>query len=260
VTGFGKTQIDRLQRYVRGLRKDPALSPIISSINSSGEAYIFGGAPRDVAFLGSAYVNDLDIFVSGRIDSEAIARLAGEIRSTNFGGLRIATGTHDIDLWELSKSYAFRFDSQSFVSVERLLKTVCFSTDSIAVSLKSGRVFKNTIFDRSFRSRRLDFVVHPDREEAVVAARIARLVLKLNMTLTPAVASYFVSCVESLGSEQIINAESRWKSRRLLNEIAIEQVLAEIRTSVDKAFERLRNEGVDGVGQLARLSINESLK
>jgi hypothetical protein len=232
---------DKLRRYVRLLGEQPGLAPLVREINAVGEAYIFGGAARDVVFAGKKLVNDLDIVVSGKIDPEMLSKFSEQVRRTNFGGYRIHTGEYEVDLWEIQNSYAFRFDSPSIISVHKLLDTVCFSTDAIAVSLESGRVFKSKAFDESLRSRRLDFVVPPSKFEPVVAARIARLVLKLKLEMTPSVASYFVPCVEKFGISAVIDSESRWKDRRMLNEIRMEQVRTELRLAISKAFEMARN-------------------
>lgn len=232
----------RLRAYVRALNNDEALSPFINSLNRVGEAYLFGGAPRDVSFVGRRLVNDLDIFVSGPIDYEEVSRVSKIVKKTNFGGLRLLVGPYDVDVWELSKSHAFKYDAASYVSVTNLLKSVCFSTDGIAVSLESGSVIKTTAFTKSLEHQRLDFVVPPSKIEPVVGARIARLVLKLHLELTPSVASYFVRCAEEFGVSSLIDAESRWGHRRILNEFSVEQVKNEIEVAIKKAFRIIKME------------------
>ncbi|TYT24964.1 hypothetical protein FZO89_00975 [Luteimonas viscosa] len=233
--------VDKLRRYTRKLKKTDPLGSVIRQWNSHGEAYLFGGAPRDIAFGASKLVNDLDVFVSGPLATDEIGAQASLLKRTNFGGYRFLVGGYEVDAWELSKSYAFRFDASSFVSVRNLLGTVCFSTDGIAVSLKTGRVLASSAFITSLADRRLDFVVPPQKLEPIFGARIARLAFKLDLELTPAVASYFVKCVEEFGISKIIDAESRWGERRILNEIAMEQVRLDIREAVRRAYEQLND-------------------
>ncbi|WP_242102496.1 hypothetical protein [Lysobacter sp. M2-1] len=237
------SQVDgRLRRYVLALKKHDGLASFIQSINSFGEAYIFGGAARDVAFVGQGVVNDLDIIVSGGIDLEELNKFSESWHRTNFGGLRGVVGRFDVDIWDLRKSYAFRYDSSSFISVRNLLNTVCFSTDGIAVSLKSGRSITSPAFDRAFSSKRLDFIVPPTKPEPVVAARIARLMMKLELELTPSVASYFISCYETFGVSELIKAESRWGGKRMLNEVSIELIKADIDNAIRSVYRRLADE------------------
>lgn len=226
---------ERLRRFVRRLKKDDDLERFIAILNGPGEAYLFGGAPRDVAFGLGRRIHDLDIFVSGPIDAEEISRYSKFIRKTNFGGLRLVVGKFEVDAWELDKSYAFRMDASAHVSARALLNSVCFSTDGIAVSLKTGRSIITPEFMSSLADRRLDFIVEPKQIEAVVGVRIARLALKLELELTPAVANYFVRCVEEKGVSLLIDAESRWGEHRMLNEISVEQVRTELEEAILKA-------------------------
>lgn len=232
----------KLRRYVLSLKKHDELSTFIQFLNRSGEAYIFGGAPRDVAFVGRRIVNDLDIIVSGDLDSKAVEQFSEVARRTNFGGLRVSIGRFDVDIWELRKSYAFRFDSSDFISVRNLLGTVCFSTDGIAVSLKSGRTIKSSAFEKALQLKLLDFIVPPPELKAVVAARIARLMLKLDLELTPAVASYFIQSYEEFGAPALIEAEARWGERRILNEVSVELIKVEIWNAVKRAYQQLRGD------------------
>ncbi len=125
----------------------------------------------------------------------------------------------DVDAWELQKSYPFIRGLSPHVSVLNLLRSVCFSTDGVAVSLKSGRTIRTVVFDESLDSRSLNFVVMPQKLEATVATRIARLSLKLNVSPTDAVAKYFLACVNEFGMNKLIIAENRWGTHRMLNEL-----------------------------------------
>jgi hypothetical protein len=226
---------ERLRRYVRLLKKDDNVSRFLKSIGKNGEPFLFGGAVRDVAFSGKRAVNDLDIFVSGWISEESLVETGSQVRKTNFGGYRLSVGQYDVDVWELERSRAFQWVAPSFISVSGLLKTVCFSTDAIAISLVDGRVIKSPDFSWSFEHDTLAFVAPPSKLDALVATRIARVSLKLGLDLSPIVASYFSKCVETFGSKEIVDAERRWGAKRFLNEIAVEEVRAKILSTVDRA-------------------------
>lgn len=219
---------ERLRRFIRALKKRDELSGFFNALNYGGEAFLFGGAPRDVAFGMGSKVHDLDIFVSGPIDLDEIGRFSSFARRTNFGGLRLFVGSFEVDAWELDKSYAFRARGSSFISSRNLLHSVCFSTDGVAVSLKSGRVTFTSSFRKSLEDRLLNFVVKPIDLEPVVGARIARLALKLDLGLSFPVATYFRECLEVYGRDGLVDAELRWGDHRILNHLLIAQLEARI--------------------------------
>lgn len=230
---------DRLRRFVAYLKKNDELSAFLNEQNRGGEAFLFGGAPRDVLFSTPSKVNDLDIFVSGFL--QIGPELEGAKR-TKFGGLRARIGPFDVDIWSLEDSAAFRRTSASIINVRELLKTVCFSTDAIAVSTANrGSIVALPIFLESLERRRLDFVREPQTLEPVYCTRIARLVLKLGLLPTPWVASYFIRGIEEFGVEEVLNAERRWGDRQILNPISIEEVRAMIANEISKVV------GVAGV-------------
>lgn len=235
---------ERLRRYVRALKKRDELWGFFNALNYSGEAFLFGGAPRDVAFGFRNKVHDLDIFVSGPIDLDKISRFSSITRRTNFGGLRLFVGSFEVDAWELDKSFAFRANASNFISVRNLLHSVCFSTDGVAVSLKTGGVTVTPAFSKSLDDRVLDFVTKPAELEPVVGARIARLALKLDLALSLSVAAYLRGCLESFGNNGLIAAEARWGEHRMLNELLIAQLEARICNQASmSAFQELERLG-----------------
>jgi hypothetical protein len=227
---------ESLRRYIRALRKRDGLGPFFDVLNESGEAYLFGGAPRDVAFGARKDVHDLDIFVSGVIDLERVARFSA-VRKNRFGGLRLYVARMDVDAWELQKSYTFIYGMSPHVSILNLLRSVCFSTDGIAVSLKSGRLINTIEFSNSVSLRNLDFVVRPRKLDSVVAARIARLSLKLDLLPSRSVARYFLDCLAETGVEKLISIESRWGRHRILNDILVEQIRSKFSEPIHEPIE-----------------------
>lgn len=227
---------ERLRRFVRKLKKSDELASFIGALNSTGEAYLFGGAPRDVAFGVGHQVNDLDIFVSGPISAELLSSYSYFVRRTNFGGFRLYVGRFEVDAWELSKSYAFVSGRAPYISAGALLETVCFSTDGIAISLKTSRIATSRAFQSSLAERKLDFVMAPATLDALVCARIARLALKLDLALSEAVGGYFLRGIDVMGVPAVIASESKWEGKRMLNELAIEQIKASVTLSTTKGY------------------------
>lgn len=228
---------EKLRRYVRKLKKFDSLGSLISHLNASGEAYIFGGAPRDVSFVSPRVVSDLDIVFSGQLDMDDLRVYGSGISRTKLGGYRFRCGNYDVDLWELSRSAAFEHSESPNISLPRLLETVVFSTDGICVSLKNGKTFTSRAFKRTFETRRLYFVREPSVMEPKWAVRIGRLALSLNLDLSPAVASYFIQVLEEFGAQKLIDAESSWDGRRLLNEFSLQEIRRNVMASVDDAMD-----------------------
>lgn len=210
--------LDRLRTVVRSLKKDDSVGALLNSCNSVGEAYLFGGQVRD-ALLGSAGAfGDVDIFVSGPLNPEFAERVARVYRRTNFGGMRLVVGRYDVDIWELAKSDAFRYERGLEKNIKGLLSTVCFSTDAVAVSLVNGRVLADGSFNRTIKSRVFEFVSAPQSLELLQVVRIGRLCVKNGVTPNLDVGKYFVEGVDKFGIDGLIVAEQKWKGRRVLDE------------------------------------------
>lgn len=210
--------LERLRSVVRLLKKDDSVNALLDSCNSVGEAYLFGGQVRDALLGSTGAFGDVDIFVSGPLNPEFAERVSRIHRRTNFGGMRLVVGRYDLDIWELAKSHAFRFERCPEKNVKGLLSTVCFSTDAVAVSLLSGRVLADRSFNKTASSRVFEFVSKPSSLEILQVVRIARLCVKNAVSPDAEVCQYFVDGVRSFGVDGLVSAEQKWKGRRLLDE------------------------------------------
>lgn len=224
VDGHWRTSVERLQRYARALLKDDTIGELVRSVEHSGEPYLFGGAPRDVAFVGARAVGDIDIFVKGAFDPDVVSAMARHSRRTNFGGYRLLIGRHDVDIWELSSSYAFRFQSNSAITVGGLLNSVCFTTDGLAISLLTRKVTVSEHFERAFRDRILDFVCVPTEPSILVSVRAARLLVKLDLAPSDRLRVFLQTEFEKHGRRALITAEERWQGRRVLDDLSFTQL------------------------------------
>lgn len=216
---------EKLRRFARRLARRDRLGRFLCELKQFGEPYLFGGAPRDVAFGAARSVHDLDIFVSGTVSRSVLEEFCGSVRKTNFGGYRLNVDGYDVDIWELQRSYAFRGGAVA-VSCQNLLRAVCFSTDGVAISLSTRRILVEQSFLESLASRRLSFVNRPAAIEAVVGARIGRLALKLGLELSPDVAAYLDRCADADGWSSVIGAEARWGEHRILTDINLQAIKA----------------------------------
>ncbi|WP_155742278.1 hypothetical protein [Xanthomonas graminis] len=220
--------VERVKRFGGDVARLHVVGDVVRKLNSSGEAYLFGGGARDACFGRSRQVNDLDIVVSGKIDINEPFFCDLEVRRTNFGGYRLNAGCFEMDLWQLDKSLAFVRNPHLSVGISSLLNTVCFTTDSIAMSLSSGEVYASSAFIKSIAERTIGFVARPEGLEPLVAARAIRLLVKLNLLPEADVAAYIRECAESFGVACLISQEGRWKGIQYLNRMSVDAVLSRI--------------------------------
>jgi predicted nucleotidyltransferase len=208
---------EKVRSLVRILEKDDAIAALIKSCNEVGEAFLFGGIVRD-SIMGSTEVfGDLDIFVSGPLDVDFVEKLSRTTRRTNFGGMRLVVGKFDVDIWELPKSYAFRIERSRSVSIPSLLRSVCFSTDAVAVSLVDSRMICSPIFMSTLVTNVLHFVSRPVQPELLQVVRIARLMVKNEVRPDKDVAEFYLRGERAFGRDKLLDAEIKWKGRRVLD-------------------------------------------
>jgi len=229
MNGVSPSAIDRVKRFGREVGRMKVVGDIVDHLNEYGEAYLFGGGARDAFFGRGRSVNDLDVVVSGHIDFNSACFDRIDIRRTNFGGYRFHAGDFEMDVWRLDESYAFRRNPCLPVGIDSLLDTVCFTTDSIAVSLESGSVFLSTAFARAAAHSTLGFVASPEALDPLVAARAARLMLKLGLAPDRHVASYLLMAVESFGVSSLLEQEARWHGVHYLHRMSLDALLYESR-------------------------------
>lgn len=236
---------ERLKRFVRALSKDDAIGALIAVVESTNaEAFAFGGMPRDVLFGGASYFGDIDIFVSGRIDEEQLAKASRIVGRTNFGGLRLLVGKYDVDMWELTRSKVFVDKKTMPVSVPSLLSTVCFSTDAVSISFRDRRIVASHVFWDSLKERRIDFVAAPRTLDILQAVRAARAIAKHSLTPSLRVAQYWGQVVQAHGLTKILKAEEKWNDdRRWLDPILIglvdEKIARVVESAVAESHRRL---------------------
>lgn len=229
--------LERLRFVVRLLKKDDSISALLKASNEVGEAYLFGGLVRDALLGSSGVFGDVDIFVSGPLDEETAERVSRVHRRTNFGGMRLVVGRYDVDIWELAKSAAFRFERGPEKSVRGLLSTVCFSTDAVAVSLLTGRVLADSSFNRTVKTKVFEFVSRPPTLEILQVVRVGRICVKNGVRPDREISRYFVDGVDAFGVGGLIAAEQKWKGRRLLDERIVRILDQWCRASMSSDFD-----------------------
>lgn len=218
--------VERVRRFGGDVARLQVAGEVVRRLNSTGEAYLFGGGARDACFGQSRHVNDLDIVVSGRLDINEPYFCALDVRRTNFGGYRFSAGFYEMDVWQLDESLAFVKNPELSVGIYSLLKTVCFTTDSIAMSLSSGELYTSPAFRNSLAEKTIGFVSRPDGPDPLVAVRAIRLLLKLNLLPEADLGAYIRECANIFGVDRLIAQESRWKGVQYLSKMSVDAVLS----------------------------------
>jgi hypothetical protein len=173
---------------------------------------------RDALFGYKRIFGDLDIFVSGGLDAEAAANISRTSRRTNFGGMRLVVGKFDVDIWELSKSRALSGLKDSDRTINRLLASVCFSTDAVAVSFDSEKVVSSDAFNETLRTGNFKFVVKPQDLDILQVTRAFRISAKTSLMPSLEVCEYLCAGVDKFGVDGLVTAEEKWRGRRVLDE------------------------------------------
>lgn len=216
---------EKVRQFGREVKRLKVVGGIVEHLNLKGEAYLFGGGARDACFGRGRVVNDLDVVVSGKVDFDQACFSGLNVRKTNFGGYRLHAGEYEMDIWQLNESYAFVRDPTLDIGIGSLLNTVCFTTDSIAMSLDSGMVFVSKAFARALARKSIGFLSPPELLDPLVAARALRLILKLDLAPEESLALYLLKCVEIFGVSNVIEQEDKWHGPHYLNRMSLDAVL-----------------------------------
>lgn len=211
-------QVSRLKSVIRLIRKDDSVNLLLQSSRDIGEAFLFGGMVRDALFGYKRVFGDLDIFVSGYLDAEAASKISRVSRRTNFGGMRLVVGKFDVDIWELSKSHALLGLRDSERTIDRLLSSVCFSTDAVAISLDSGKIVSSDPFNETLGTGIFNFVVKPRDVDILQVTRGFRIAAKTSLKPGLDICDYLCAGVDQFGVAGLVAAEGKWRGRRVLDE------------------------------------------
>jgi hypothetical protein len=171
---------------------------------------LFGGAVRDIAFNGAdAMPKDLDLVIADA-EFERIADHIDPLRAmrNSFGGLKIVRSGWRLDIWPITKTWAFVESPTLFANdFCDLPFTTVLSTEAIAVEidLTNGdvaHVHEHGFFE-SIENRTVDLnhSVVPDLLSAAV--RSIHWAARLRFDIAPRAASLILEAVSIYGRHEI---------------------------------------------------------
>ena len=174
------------------------LKPLIEKVARLGRgASLFGGTLRDIMHGGPrACPRDVDVVVA-EMTPELLSYLEPHLRRrTRFGGVEVSLGGWDLDIWQLSETWAFREDMVCGKSFNDLPRTTFLNVQAVVAEIPSStgaeiRLSEHGFF-RAIRQRVLDinFEENPFPEHCLLAALTAAH--SMRFALSPKLASYVV--------------------------------------------------------------------
>jgi hypothetical protein len=196
ITSSGLRKLVRRFFNIRSRRLGSNID-LFNILRESGvEAYIFGGAIRDIAIMGP-YVRprDLDVVVSG-YSGEALERLLEQwiVRRTRFGGFHVRVGHEAFDIWASDDSWAIREFPLFASSPSDLPTTTPFTLEAVVVTAYATTHAGREIWERGFfdalNRRVIELNFEPHQCSSLTFVRAISLAHKTGFGIGPRLASY----------------------------------------------------------------------
>ncbi len=181
------------------------ISSFIQQISEAGEVAIFGGMLRDLALVGNKkFSSDVDLV----IDTTEISRLEKILfrykpKRNAFGGYRIALQKWMVDIWPLSRTWAFYNGYLQGSKLFDLTNTTFFNWDAIVYELNSGLVHCSSNYFQELTSRllKINFAENPNPEGVTI--RALRLLAIREARLSYELAQYVADVIDTVGKEKL---------------------------------------------------------
>lgn len=189
----------------------PELTRLFDRLDKCGTVILFGGVLRDLS-LGTpkAFKSDIDVVVS-ECDERELARVARTYNATTnrFGGYRIALKRGSVDLWPLSRTWAFQVGALSGNQPEDLIKTTFFSWDAIAYVWRSRQIVASERYFEQTCARVVDLQFPDNPNPLGLLVRTLRIIVTKRAALTMRLARFTLMRIEHHSVRQILDAERR---------------------------------------------------
>ena len=197
------------------------LKPLLQEIGRLGQtAFLFGGTLRDLMLRGLSHdPHDVDIVVA-KLTPDLLSYLRPYVRrKTRFGGLEVSIGHWDLDIWELSDTWAFREGLVPGGSFGDLPKTTFLNVQAIAAEVPSSngatvRLAEHGFF-RAIRHRTVDinFEDNPFPSRCVLSALTTAY--SLDFALAPKLIQYVLHYGAKVDLEELCLYQARRHGRCL---------------------------------------------
>ncbi len=173
-----------------------SLRPFLHQVSKlSRSAFLFGGTLRDLMLFGlRTDPRDVDVVVL-KLSSDLRSFLEPHVRrNTRFGGVEVSLGHWDVDLWELSSTWAFRAGLVKAEGYGDLPKTTFLDVQAIAVEVTSRPGHARRIFEHGFfkavRQRTADINLEENPYPARCVLSALATAHKLGFSMAPKLVRY----------------------------------------------------------------------
>jgi hypothetical protein len=201
----------RFTRFMnRSLARHDAYQSAIGRMLRRGETLaLFGGALRDLMSRGdAAEPRDLDLVV-GSSDTRHVFEVLGGEKVNRFGGQRVELTGRQIDVWPLSKTWAFRALGTGKGGFEDLARTTFLNVEAIAVMLSRSAHWRPWAWDDRFFRAFLDHLVEINLEENPnplgCVARSLVSASRLRFALGPRLVAYIGYYSRKIAPEELVD-------------------------------------------------------
>lgn len=213
----------------------------IRKVERLGEVAILGGLLRDLCLeTNRSFYSDIDIVIDTD-DYSGLESLMEEYnaRKNSFGGYRLQYNRWKIDLWVLSKTWAFAEGLVPCRSFASLLDTTFFDWDAVVLNLSQSKFYTRDKYLSTLTTRVVDLNLRDNPNELGSVVRALRLLEKRDAKLTYKLSNFVFQGIEKLGVNTILNDE--WDSYRqsILSEQFVTYVYRSLKSYLDTTADGL---------------------
>ncbi|MBL4749103.1 MAG: hypothetical protein JKX71_00725 [Amylibacter sp.] len=228
-----KTAKKRLRRFFEGTAEERRhVLSFVEDITNVGNAYIFGGAVRDISlFGGSNFKGDVDIVLTTFEDHE-LERLIEtyDAEKNKFGGYRLQIGRWKFDIWEASKTWAFKTGKVKQETHLSLLETTFFNWDAILFDVQTGSLFHNKDYFTHLANKYLELNLEDNPNTFGALIRTLRtLSLSDDIITGPKLSRFLKEKLSEASDHDVLSYEAESFTSRYISS----SLLADVRAKAD---------------------------
>jgi len=211
------------------------LKPLLHEIRRRGRrAYLFGGTLRDLMLHGlGKSPRDLDIVVA-ELRPDLYAYLQPNIRrQTRFGGIEVTIGHWDLDIWQLSSTWAFREGLIQADSFQELPRTTFLNVQAVAVEIgpspkKPGRIVEHGFF-QAVANRTIDINLQHNPFPGCCLLSALATAYKLDFAISPRLIRYIIHHGSKVDFQALCDYQARRYGRVMYGRDLLRSWIAHLR-------------------------------
>lgn len=231
-----KSSSKLFKEYLSNNLDDDAIE-FVKKISKKNDIYIFSGVIRNF-FLKKKEIRDLDIVVTSIKKIENIIKKYSYTKNS-FGGYKISVNNLNIDLWELTNTWALNYQPNLFEedNLNLLHKTSFFNFSSIVYNYNDEYFNFSKDFQQFLQTKKLDVVFPANPNISLCVINTVYYSEKFNLGFGTSLKKF----LNNLNLEKIDNLENvqikHFGEVKYSNEFIINKI-TQIRNHKDKPTEK----------------------